>query len=157
MDIIGLLSSKPKTNFKVKVSDGNQARTYDVGEVVAYNEGFALRYKDKDGNKDVVYMGRKYRPLMEDGCYIVGKNLGNNSAAIVVDGVKLAVACDVVGRSTDADCPGEDLSAIIRSDGLAIGYKALYETKIPWKLLLIAGIVGVVIIGVVMFVRSQGG
>jgi len=156
MDIADLLRTSRKTQYKVKVSDGNRCRTYDVTEVVGYTDGFALRYKDGQGNQDVVYMARTYRPVVEDGFYMVGKRLGNNSAAVVVDGKQLAVGCDVVGRSTDSDCPGEDLSAIVRSDGLAIGYKALYESKIPWKMIVIFGIVAFVILAIIMFMRTRG-
>lgn len=157
MDIDKLFGNRPKTKYKVKVSDGNQLRTYDVLKIDAYNEGFALRYKDTSGKVDVVYMARSYRPVQEDGFYIVGKNIGNNSAATIVDGRAVAVGCDVVGASSDKDCPGEDCSAILRSDGLAIGYKALYESKIPWKMIVIFAIVAFVIFAVIMFMRTRGG
>ena len=156
MDIESLFRSKPKTKYKVKVSDGNQVKTFDVLKMIGYNEGFAMRYKDGDGNVDVVYMARDYRPVQEDGFYLVGKNLGNNSAATLVDGKSVAIGCDIVGRSSDPDCPGEDLSAIVRSDGVAIGYKALYESKIPWKLIVIFAIVAFVIFAIIMFMRTRG-
>lgn len=145
MNILELLERKPKTNYKVKVSDGNEAKTFDVLAMEPYNEGYALRYKDDHKTADVVYMSRGYRPIREDGFFIVGKNAGNNSAAYIV------------GQSTDKDCPGEDLSAIIRADGLAEGFKALYESKINWKLLLILAVVAGGIFLVVAYLKSRGG
>jgi hypothetical protein len=147
--------------------------------VVGYNEGFALHYKDKNGKKDVVFIGRKYRPLVQDGLFLVGKNLGNNSAALLLDETTITLAVPIAGpshqpipilpdgnpvtqavavvaASTDPNCPGEDLSAIVRTHGVALGYKALYENKLSLKLLLLLVVTAVIIIGVVMYIRSQG-
>lgn len=157
MDILTKLwETNEKSQFKVKVSDGIRCRSFPVKEVVGYNEGKVMRYKNADGQLDVVYMSHDYRPILEDGFYVVGKRLGNNSACAVIDGKPGPVACEVIGKSSDRDCPGEDLSAIVRSDGLAIGYRALYESKIPWKLIVIAGIVAIVVIGIIVFMQSRG-
>jgi len=134
-----------KSRFVVLESDGVRLKHYPVTEVSGYKDGLVLRYKNINGLVDLVYAGRNYRPLEESGQFFVGKNLGNNSAAALVedtDGKEMAVAVPVVGDSTDADCPGEDLSALARSDLLAVAARTLYgKAPIPWKLIIIVGVV----------------
>jgi hypothetical protein len=153
-----LFAQKP--HYRVKVSDGSHAHTYDVKRMTPYNDGFVLEYKNSQNKWDVVFMGRKYRPLLENGIFLVGKNAGNNSAAVVIDGPggqKISTTSPIIGISTDPNCPGEDLSSIVRSHSLATGYKALYESKIPWKTLVIIIIIGIVIMVGIYFLRSRGG
>lgn len=155
---IAELSRRKKTKYNVVVSDGLRGRKYPVKEFVAYNEGYVLRYKNGDGQMDVVYAGPKYRPLEVDGEYWVGKRTGNNSACYIdYEGIKVKEACEVVGPSIDPDCPGEDLSSLVRTDVLAIGYHTLTEAKkVSWKVIIIIGIIVVAVV-VFMYIRSRGG
>lgn len=153
-----LSPAKPATDYIVLVTDGTQIKEHPIIDVVGYNDGFAMRYKNGAGTLDVVYVGRRYRPMQRGGKWLIGKRLGNNSACqITVDGVTMQQAADVIGPSTDPDCPGEDLSAVVRTDGLATGYSALYESKIPWKWIIIIGVVALVVILVISFIKSRGG
>lgn len=148
-----------KTKYLILVSDGQVVRACPVIERSSYNEGFAMRYKDHEGKMDVVYMSREYRPLelQPGGKLLIGKRIGNNSACkVVVDGLSMVKADDVVGPSTDKDCPGEDLSCLVRTDVMARGYSTLSESKVPWKWVIIIGIIAVVVIAIFYF-KSRGG
>lgn len=150
-----------RSGYAVLVTDGTRGGVFPVNEVVGYNDGFVLRYKNSNGQKDMVYIGRDYRAIEVDGVYWVGKRSGNNSGATITyeeDGQrsKVKVAVDAVGPSTDPDCPGEDLSALIRGDSFATGYRALYERRIPWKVILLIGAAVLVLVVVYMIAKSRG-
>lgn len=157
-----ILRHKKDNKFLVLVSDGVHLKRYPVYAVVGYNGGYRMSYKDDDGVADVVYIGREYKFLEADGKYLVGKQLGNNSACPVCVGMaeaeiaKVNSACVVVGESSDKDCPGDDLSSLILSDFFGVGIKTIYgKTSIPWKWVLIIGMVALLIFAAVKF--SSGG
>ena len=153
-----LLPQNGKTAFVVIVSDGIKGKPYPIKEVVGYNEGFVLRYKNGDGELDSVYVSRKFRFLEYDGKYLLGKRLGNNSGCeINYEGEKVKEGVEVIGPSSDRDCPGEDLSSLIRTDVMAIGYRALTEAKVPKKWIIVVVIVAVIAVGVFAFIKSRGG
>lgn len=143
------------TDYIVLVTDGQEFAPRPVVAITGYNEGLVMRYRNGKGKLDVVYIPHSYRPLRHKGKYYIGKRLGNNSACRVIDGQRYQRADDILGPPTDKDCPGEDLSSLIRADGVALGFKALYERNIPWKLIIILGVGVVVIIGVVVFVAQR--
>ena len=128
--------------------DSTDLAVYEVTKVVAYNGGFAIDYIGRDKLKDVVYVPKNYPFVQRNGYTCVGKVSGNNSAAPVSFGV-------AVGGSVDVNCPGEDLSMLIRTDCMARGYRTMYAKNINWKLLLIIG--GVVIAAIVVITIIRGG
>ena len=147
-----------RSKYIVLVSDGAKLSHCTVVETVGYNEGLVHRYRTKSGVLDMVYCSRKYRALEESGVFYIGKQLGNNSGAklvdVTVDGVavKVVEGCEVVGESSDKDCPGEDLSALIRSDFVGKGIKTEYgKGGIPWKWVIIVGVIALLIFGAVRF------
>lgn len=144
------MAKKPK--WMVITSDGAHLDFAPVSQIVGYNEGLVLTYKPAGGLSDTVLVGRKYRPLEWKGTFFVGKNIGNDSAADLVEvhsngrTDKVKPATDIVGASSDPDCPGEDLSALGRSNLWGLGIKALYgKPQFNVKILLIIGI-GIVVI-----------
>jgi hypothetical protein len=153
-----------KTKYDVLVCDGieSKGKLFPVTDIVAYNEGVAMRYKNHNNKLDTVYIGHKYRPLQVGDRFWIGKRLGNNSACtIALNGEKVEIKAEeiavaVIGAPTDADCPGEDLSGVVRTDGLAIGYESLYESKIPWKWVVIIGVIVIAVIAVIYFIKSRG-
>lgn len=126
-----------RTDFIVLISEGVHVIPRVITAMVPYNRGIAMRYRNGANKVDTVYVPHGFRYLEKDGKYYVGKRAGNNSA------------CEVLGPSMDPNCPGEDLSALIRADGIALGLKALYERTINWKLILILGAGGVAIIALI--------
>jgi hypothetical protein len=138
-------AEKPARNlaYAVLVSDGTRVRKYPITEIRGYLDGLRMTYQTADHQKDVVYVGSKYRPLQMDGTFLVGKHLGNNSAALVLTEEELAKnnsAVPLIGPSTDPDCPGQDLSQLVGSDIFATGLKTLSTGfNMPWKWILIIG------------------
>jgi hypothetical protein len=153
--IMELLPKKSKTDYIVIVSDGLKGKPYPITEIVGYNEGYALRYKNGDDKLDVVYVSRQFRFLEYEGKYLLGKRLGNNSGCeIDFEGAKIKEGIEVIGPSTDPDCPGEDLSSLVRTDVLAIGYSTLTESKVSRKLIIII-IIAVIVIAIIYFIMKR--
>ena len=119
-----------------------------VKRVKCYIDGYVMDYQRPEGVMDMVIVPRDYAFCRHNGSYMVGKVAGNNSAAPVRV---------QVGDSIDADCPGEDLSMLARTHLMAQGYGTLYDKAIPWKWVIIGGIVLIIGIVVVMAVRAGGG
>ena len=143
-----------KVKYVVLVSDGVTLEHCRVYETVGYNDGIVFRYKRKNGVADVVYAGKGYRALEENGTFYVGKRYGNNSAAEidVLEGERVFVASGVIGESSDPDCPGTDLSRLIMSDFLGTGIKTCYgKMQFPWKWVIIGALVALMIFGAVRF------
>lgn len=144
---------KDTIRYEVLESDGTQLKRRKVLTVKGYNDGLVLTYQG-DGMLDKVYVGRNYRPLRYKNRYWVGKRLGNNSACQVVDSLKVPLATDVLGPSTDKDCPGDDLSRLSLSDMFGTGVlTVLGKRNIPWLLI---GIITVVVIAVIWYLRRGG-
>ena len=120
--------------------DGKANKVCRVVESTGYNEGTAVRYMNGDRKADVVYVGRDYVPVKVGRLEVIYKVKGNNSAAVLCP--------------TDRDCPGEDLSSLVRSHVMGVGYKSLYEKAFPWMWLAIGLIVAV--IAVVVFLVAKG-
>lgn len=132
-----------ETDYILLLSEGVHIIPRAIIGISPYNRGLAMTYRDGSGKVDVVYVPHDFKYLEKDGKYYLGKRAGNNSA------------CAVLGSSLDKDCPGEDLSALVRAHGLALGFKALYERSIPWKLIIIIGIGVVAIIGLVAWLGPR--
>lgn len=132
-----------ETDYILLLSEGVHIIPRAIIGVSAYNRGLAMTYRNGTGKIDVVYVPHNFKYLQKDGKYYLGKHAGNNSA------------CEVLGPSSDKDCPGEDLSALVRAHGLALGFKALYEKAIPWKLIVIIGVAAVAIIGLIAWVGPK--
>jgi len=155
--IAALFSKQAKTDFVVIVSDGLHGKPYPITEIVGYNEGYVMRYKNSDKKLDTVYVGRKFRFLEYEGKYLLGKRLGNDSGCYInFEDEKIKEGVEVIGPSTDPDCPGEDLSSLVRTDVMAIGYNTLTESKVSWKWIIIIGIIAVAVL-VFMYIKSRGG
>lgn len=131
------------TDYIVLCTEGVHVVPHAVVSVEAFNKGLAMQYRDGADQLDVVYVPHNFRYLQRNGKYYLGKRVGNNSA------------CAVLGPSLDEKCPGADLSALVRAHGVALGFRALYERVIPWKLIIIIGIGVAVIIGIVAFVGPR--
>lgn len=156
--IKGIINKKTKTDIVVIVSNGLKGKPYPITEVIGYNEGFALRYKNSQHKLDTVYIKHDFRMLEMDGKYYLGKRLGNNSGCeIDYEEEKVKEGVEVVGPSTDPNCPGNDLSALVRNDVMAQGYLTLTEDKVPKKLIVIVLIAIAVGLAIYMFIRSRGG
>lgn len=136
-------SKKPK--FVVQVSDGSHVEFYPSVKVKAYTDGLVIFYKDADGRLDMVGALRSYRPLERDGVFYIGKNAGNNSAARLIElhengkkeGEKVPGAAEVMGDSTDPNCPGEDMSEMMRANLYGIGLQSISEERTVNKRLII--------------------
>lgn len=122
---------------------------YPATKLTSYNGGYVMEYLGQNKAKEVVYIPRDYEFVHRNGATYVGKVAGNNSAAVLRFG-------PMVGASVDPDCPGADLSLLVKTDLMARGYRTVYERNIPWKLVLIIGAVVVVAVVVIMFLRGQG-
>jgi len=150
--IIDLLSKKQdskadevKYGVLVVGADGETIQ-HKVIDVAGYNDGYAMRYLDGNKALEVVYVPRNYKFKEENGVMLVGKRFGNNSACPIM----------VLGESVDKDCPGEDLSAVGRSDLFAHGIMTLYgKQNINWKVILIIG--GIVLVAIFLFYKFRGG
>jgi len=156
-----LAVKKAKTDFVVIVSAGNdKGEKHAITKVIGYNEGYALRYKNGDNKLDTVYVDRNFRFLELEGKFYLGKRLGNNSGCqINIDGetIQASKGIEVIGAPRDPNCPGEDLSALIRTDVMALGYNTITESKINVKWVLIIGGIVAVIALIYWFVKSRGG
>ena len=113
--------------YKVAVNTGVSIREYECTDRFNYNSGYVFEYKNDKGEKDLVLVPLNYQYGEVNGALIIGKNLGNSSAAPLVRSEFL------VGQSIDQDAPGEDLSLLYRTHMMASGYKTLYEKNVPWK------------------------
>jgi hypothetical protein len=149
-------SKKPK--FVVQTSDGSHVDFHPSIKVKAYTDGLVVFYKDSEGRLDMVGFNRKYRALERDGAFYIGKNIGNDSAAPLIvlhrDGEKVEVpgAAEIVGPSTDTDCPGDDLSEMMRANIYGVGLQSITEEKTVNKRLIIIIII-VFVVGLIV-VRS---
>lgn len=135
------MQSKPKPPLVLE-SDGHKISKHPITSISPYNEGMAAAYKNRQDKEDYVYFGPDYRPEILDGHTIYGKRQGNNSAAYLI------------GNPTDPDCPGADLSSLIRAHGNHKGFKAIYEKAIPWKLILLGAAGLVIVLIIVQYVRT---
>lgn len=138
-----MLQLDGKTDFVVLLTEGVHIVPRDIIGLVPYNRGVAMRYRNGSGQVDTVYVPHNFNYLQRDGKYYLGKQVGNNSA------------CPVLGRPVDPNTPGEDLSALIRADGIGVGFKALYETRIPWKAILIVGGIAAGVIALIAIVGPR--
>lgn len=136
--------------YYVAESDGVAIKEYPCTNRFNYNGGSVFHYKGDHNQVELVLVPRKYRYGQSQTKLLIGKNKGNTSAAILLD-----VGDLMVGRSTDPDAPGEDLSLLARTHMAAMGYKTLYERNVPWKWLIIGIAALVVVVGIVWFIRSQ--
>lgn len=137
--------------FLVIESDGLEVKKRECTSRYGYNGGWVYKYRNGNGLEDIVLVPHKYHYGLEDGSFLIGKNVGNSSAAVL-----WGKGAYMVGASVDRDAPGDDLSLLARTHVAAMGYKSLYEKQMPWKWLII-GIAVVVVIGaVVLFIRSRG-
>lgn len=142
--------SRYRREYCVVESDGVGAKIHKCVNRYAYNGGLVYEYKNEKGAVDYVLVPHKYRYGGLDGRLLIGKNKGNVSAAVMVGSEWM------VGKSVDADAPGEDFSLLARTHVAAMGYRSLYERAVPWKWLVIGIAVLVGVVGVVWFIRSQG-
>lgn len=142
---------KRSEKFVVVESDGADTKEYEVIERHGYTDGYVFEYLNRKSERDLVLVPRKYRFVHCNGKVMVGKNEGNCSAAVLVgSGI-------MVGRSVDADAPGSDLAVLGRTHVAAMGYKGLYESKVPLKWVIVGVAVLVAVVGVVWLVRSGFG
>ena len=125
------------TDFVVLLTEGVHVVPRDIIGIEPYNRGLAMRYRNGAKQIDTVYVPHNFRYLQKDGKFYLGKRVGNNSAV------------PVLGDPVDKSCPGEDLSALIRADGIGVGFKALYETRIPWRAILIIGGIAAAVIALI--------
>lgn len=144
------------TPYEVIESDGVVGGRYPVEAVKAFNEGLVFIYK-KGLTVERVYAPRDYIPLKMDGVFWIGKELGNNSAARLVtitdelaQEVQVHPAVTVVGEPTDPDCPGQDLSRLVASDILHIGWRATRKPSNTWIFIAIAVVVIIAVIAYAM-------
>jgi hypothetical protein len=150
-------NKKPK--FVVQTSDGSHVDFHPSIKIRAYTDGLVVFYKDPDGRLDMVGFNRKYRPLERDGVYYIGKNIGNDSAANLIElhrngeTEKVPGAAEVVGESTDPDCPGDDLSEMMRANLYGIGLQSITEEKTVNKRLIII----IIIVFVIGFIVIRSG
>lgn len=139
---------KRSDKYIVVESDGVKTLEHDVVDRHGYSDGYVFEYVNRKGDKDLVLIPRGYRFIHANGQVMVGKNEGNCSAAVLVGhGV-------MVGKSLDADAPGADLAVLARTHVAAMGYKGLYESKVPLKWVIVGVAVLVAVVGVVWLVRS---
>jgi hypothetical protein len=149
-------NKKPK--FVVQTSDGSHVDFHPAIKIKAYTDGLVIFYRDSDGRLDMVGVLRNYRPLERDGVFYVGKNIGNNSAATLIElhnngeVEKVHGATAVVGKSTDPNCPGDDMSEMMRANLYGIGLQSITEEKTVNKRLIII-IIAALVIGFIV-VRS---
>lgn len=143
------------TDYVVLVTDGREFKPRDIVGMTAYNEGIVMVYRNARDQLDEVFVPHNFPMLRSNGKYYLGKRVGNNSACQLIDGRRITTATRVVGESVDPDCPGEDLSALGRSHGLGLGFKALYERNIPWRLIIILGVVVVAVIVIMAVVGRR--
>lgn len=122
---------------------------YRITKISAYNGGYAMEYAGRNQRQDVVYVPKNYPFTRRNGAVWVGKVAGNNSAAVVRFG-------PTVGASLDPDCPGEDLSMLVRTDLMARGYRTVYEKKIPWKAVILIGVAVLAVIVIITIMRMGG-
>ena len=132
-----------RTDYIVLISEGVHIVPRPIIGIEPYNRGLAMRYRNGANKIDTVYVPHNFDYLEKDGKYYLGKRAGNNSA------------CAILGQSVDKNCPGEDLSALVRADGIALGLKSLTERSIPWKLILIIGAAAVGIIALIAYVGPK--
>jgi hypothetical protein len=162
-----LRSKKPK--FVVQTSDGAHVDFHPCTRVKAYTDGLVVFYKDPDGRLDMVGFNRKYRPLERNGVFYVGKNIGNDSAAALItlhengkkDGDEVPAAADIVGASTDPDCPGDDLSELMRANIYGVGLQSITEEKPVNKrliiIIIVAFVIGFIVIRSGLLAKLLGG
>jgi hypothetical protein len=131
------------TDYVVLLTEGQHLVPRPIISVVPYNRGLAMRYRNGANQIDNVYVPHGFPFLEAGGKYYVGKRVGNNSA------------CPVLAGSVDRHCPGEDLSALIRADGIGVGFKALYEHVIPWKAIIIIGVIAAVVVGLIAWLGPR--
>ena len=132
-----------RTDYIVLISEGVHIVPRPIIGIEPYNRGLAMRYRNGANKIDTVYVPHNFDYLEKDGKYYLGKRAGNNSA------------CAILGQSVDRNCPGEDLSALVRADGIALGLKSLTERTIPWKLILIIGAAAIGIIALIAYVGPK--
>ena len=144
------MRKKPK--FVVQTSDGSHIAFYPSVKVKAYTDGLVVFYQNADGRLDMVGFNRKYRPLEQEGVFYIGKNIGNDSAAPLItlhrddEKVEAPGAADIVGASTDPNCPGDDLSEIMRANLYSLALESISEEKTINKKLIIIIIIAVAVI-----------
>lgn len=137
--------------YFVCVSDGVGYKEFPCTDRHAYNEGIVYEYKNEKQQTDLVLVPHNYRYGQLDGKLLIGKRIGNSSAAVMVGDSYL------IGHSVDKDAAGEDLSTLARTHVATIGYKSLYEKLMPLKWIIIIAAVGIAIFGIIWFIKSRGG
>ena len=140
-----------RRSYIIAVSDGVGIKEYPALDRYAYNDGFVYEYKNEKGETDMVLVPHGYAYGQVNGSLIIGKNVGNASAARLIRNEFL------MGGSIDRNAPGDDLSMLARTHVMAKGYKTVYEKNVPWRWLIIGIAVLVAVIAVVWFIKSQEG
>jgi len=163
-----MIKSK-KPQFVVVTSDGSHIKFHHSTKTKAYTDGIVVFYRDPDGRLDMVGFNRKYRPLERDGVFYVGKNIGNDSAANLItlhengkpDGEEVPGPAATVGDSTDPNCPGDDLSELMRANIYGVGLQSITEEKTVNKrliiIIIIAFVIGFIVIRSGLLSKLLGG
>ena len=132
-----------RTDYILLLSEGVHIIPRPIISITPYNRGLIMNYRNGSNQIDTVGVPHGFKFLEKDGKYYLGKHAGNNSA------------CEIMGPSKDPNTPGEDMSALFRAHGIALGLKALYERRINWKLILILCVVAVAVIGLVAWIAPK--
>lgn len=109
------------------------------------NDGTGFEYIMPGRITEVCFAPTDYPYIEGDGWRAFFKNPGNSSASLPVDRF---IPCD-------PDCPGWELSLLCRTNVMAIGYERMTKS-FPWLWIILAGLGILAIVGVIIFLRSQG-
>ena len=70
--------------YQIAVSDGVGVRMFKATNRFAYNEVIVYEYTNTNQQKDLVLVPHNYRYGQVDGYLVIGKNMGNSSAAPLI-------------------------------------------------------------------------
>lgn len=153
------MRSRPKrvTPYNVVESDGVLGGIYEVKNVLGFTDGKVMVY-DRQGEIERVFVPNSYIPLRVNGAWWIGKKVGNNSAARIVqmpgesEARTVTTAADVIGDSVDPDCPGSDCSRILASNILHRVAKSTRKQDNKW-----VWIIGAAVVAVIVIIIARGG
>lgn len=120
---------------RILVKTKHGIKSYPVKKIIYYNEGFSVEYKPSMFKKDYAYGDEGYNPAIVNDCLYFGKEEGNNSMTPVV----------MMGDSYDKNCPGGDLSTLIRIDAIRRAIDSYYGKKNSWMWYIVVAIVVLIV------------
>jgi len=118
----------------------NTYTIHPITSIYSFNGGSEITYQSYNNQDEHVFIPIQARPITIGNTWYIGHIIGNNSC--------ISFAC----QPCDPDCPGHDLTALIKTN---IAYKAFKRLHKPMQGMAIIIIIAIIAIAVIAFMAIK--